>query len=166
MKLLVLSSLIIAINSLVVYLTSIIAIHGIRKSISDSNYFLKKPFKLMFELVMWICGIAIILTGIFIKGNPDWMLISGGIGIFLVGVFSDFKLHPLIRIAHYISAIGGFILLGLSFYFSFGNLNYTIIIAVSALITGAFAKKRIWGLELTLSAEVFAGIFYYTYLLM
>lgn len=120
----------------------------------------------MFELVMWICGIVIILTGIFIKGTPDWMVISGGIGIFLVGVFSDFKLHPLIMIAHYISAIGGFILLGLSFYFSFGNLNYTIIIATSTLITGAFAKKRLWALELTLSAEVFAGLFYYTYLLM
>lgn len=166
MKLLVLASLIIALNSLVVYLTSIIAIHGIRKSISDSNYFLRKPFKLMFELVMWVCGIAIILTGIFINGSPDWMLIVGGIGIFLVGIFSDFKLHILIRIAHYLSAIGGFVLLGLSFYFSFGNLNYTIIIAISALITGAFAHRRIWGLELTMAAEIFAGLFYYTHLLM
>jgi hydrogenase-4 membrane subunit HyfE len=166
MKLFLLSSLIIALNSLVVYLTSIIAIHGIRKSISDSNYFLKKPFKLMFELVMWVCGIAIILTGIFIKANPDWLIIGGGIGIFLVGVFSDFKLHFLLRIAHYIAAIGGFSLLGLSFYFSFGNLNYTIIIAISALITGLFAKRRIWGLELTMAAEIFVGIFYYTYLLM
>jgi len=166
MKLLVLSSLIIAFNSLVVYLTSIIAIHGIRKSISDSNYFLKKPFKLMFELVMWICGITIILTGIFIKANPDWLVISGGIGIFLVGIFSDFKKHIIIQIAHYISAIGGFALLGLSFYFSFGNLNYTIIIAVSAIITGAFANKRIWSLELTLAVEVFAGLFFYVHLLM
>lgn len=166
MKLFVLSSLIIALNSLVVYLTSIIAIHGIRKSISDSNYFLRKPFKLMFELVMWICGIAIILTGIFIKNTPDWLVIWGGIGIFLVGIFSDFKKHILIQVAHYISAIGGFTLLGLSFYFSFGNLNYTIIIAVSVIITGAFAKKRIWGLELTMAAEIFAGIFYYTHLLM
>lgn len=166
MKLLILSSLIIALNSLIVYLTSIIAIHGIRKSISDSNYFLKKPFKLMFELVMWICGIAIILTGIFIKANPDWLVISGGIGIFLVGVFSDFKLHPLIRMGHYVSSIGGFVLLGLSFYFSFGNLNYTIIIAISALITGAFAKRRIWGLELTIAAEIFVGLFYYSHLLI
>jgi hypothetical protein len=166
MKVLVLTSLFLGFISLVVYLTSIIAIHGIRKSISDSNYFLKKPFKLMFELVMWICGIAIILTGIFIKGTPGWLVISGGIGIFLVGVFSDFKLHPLIRMGHYVCAIGGFVLLGLSFYFGFGNLNYTIIIAISAIITGAFANKRIWGLELTMSTQIFAGLFYLAHTIM
>jgi hypothetical protein len=94
------------------------------------------------------------------------LVIWGGIGIFLVGIFSDFKKHILIQVAHYISAIGGFVLLGLSFYFSFGNLNYTIIIAISALITGAFAKKRIWGLELTLAVEVFAGLFFYVFYLM
>jgi hypothetical protein len=166
MKLLVIASLFIAFISLVVYLTSIIAVHGIRKSISDSNYFLRKPFKLVFEIVMWICGSSIILTGIFIKTSPDWIIISGGIGIFFVGVFSDFKRNLFIRIAHYVSAIGGFALLGLSYYLSFDNLGYTIIVAVSALISGVFANKRLWGLELTMSTQIFAGLFYLAHTIM
>ena len=163
MKLFVQASLLFALLSLAIYLTSIIALHGIRKSISDSNYFLQSPFKLVFELVMWLCGSAIIVTGIFIKSSPDWLIISGGVGIFFVGVFSDIKRHILIRITHYTSAIGGFTLLGLSFYMSFGNLVYTIVIAVSALVSGLSAKKRLWCLELTMAAEIFAGLFYYAY---
>lgn len=166
MKLLVLASLFLAFISLVVYLTSIIAVHGIRKSISDSNYFLQKPFKLIFEIVMWICGSAIILTGIFIKASPDWIVILGGFGIFLVGIFSDFKRNIFFRIAHYVSAIGGFTLLGLSYYLSFDNLEYTIIVAVSAIISGVFANKRLWGLELTMSTQIFAGLFYLVHTIM
>ncbi len=166
MKALVIGSLFAAFISLVVYLTSIIAVHGIRKSISDSNYFLKKPFKLVFEIVMWTCGLAIIITGLFIKESVEWWIIGGGIGIFLVGVFSDFKRNIFLRIAHYISAIGGFTLLGLSYYFSFDNLEYTIIVAVSALMASAFADKWLWCLELTMAAEVFAGLFYLAHTIM
>lgn len=166
MKVLVIASLFTAFIALVVYLTAIIAVHGIRKSISDSNYFLRKPFKLVFEIVMWICGLAIIITGLFIKESADWWIIGGGIGIFLVGVFSDFKRNIFIRIAHYVSAIGGFILVGLSYYFSFGNIEYTIIVAVSALMASAFADKRIWCLELIMSAEIFAGLFYLAHIIM
>ena len=166
MKTLVIASLFTAFIALVVYLTSIIAVHGIRKSISDSNYFLRKPFKLVFEIVMWISGLAIIVTGLFIKESADWWVIGGGIGIFLVGVFSDFKRNNLIRIAHYVSAIGGFTLLGLSFYYSFGYLHFTLIVALSALIASAFADKRIWCLELTMAAEIFAGLFYLSHTIM
>ena len=166
MKTLVIASLFAAFIALVVYLTSIIAVHGIRKSISDSNYFLRKPFKLVFEIVMWICGLAIIVTGLFIKESADWWVISGGIGIFLVGVFSDFKRNSLIRFAHYFSATSGFTLLGLSFFYSFDSIQYTIIIAVSALIASVFADKRIWCLELTMAAEVFAGLFYLAHSIM
>ncbi|MDA3883148.1 MAG: hypothetical protein PF481_07670 [Bacteroidales bacterium] len=166
MKIVVIASLFAACIALVLYVTSIIAVHGIRKSISDSNYFLQKPFKLVFEMVMWICGLSIVITGLFIKEYADWWIIGGGVGILFVGVFSDFKKHIIIQIAHYISAIGGFALLGLSFYFSFGRLDYTIIIAVSALIASLFAKKRIWCLELTMAIEVFAGLFYLAHLLM
>lgn len=166
MKILVTASLFIAFIALVVYLTSIIAVHGIRKSISDSNYFLHKPFKLVFELVMWVCGIALILTGIFINPSPEWIIVSGGVCIFLVGVFSDFKRNLFLRIAHYTSAIGGFILLGLSYYLCFDNTEYTIIVAVSALCSGIFADKRLWCLELTMSAEIFAGLFYLAHILM
>lgn len=166
MKALVIASLFTAFTALVVYLTSIIAVHGIRKSISDSNYFLRKPFKLVFEIVMWICGLSIIITGLFINGNADWWIIGGGIGIFLVGVFSDFKRNIFIRIAHYFSAIGGFALLGLSYYFSFDKIEYMIIVAVSALVASAFADKRIWCLELTIAIEIFAGLFYLAHTLM
>lgn len=166
MKLLVIASLFTAFISLVVYLTAIVSAHGIRKSISDTNYFLKKPYKLVFEIVMWICGLAIIITGLFIKETADWWIIGGGIGIFLVGVFSDFKRNIFIKIAHYTSAIGGFTLLGLSYYFSFGHINYTIIIAISALIASAFADKRIWCLELTMAAEIFIGLFYLAHTIM
>ncbi|MBS2101251.1 hypothetical protein [Carboxylicivirga linearis] len=166
MKVLVIASLFTAFIALVVYLTSIIAVHGIRKSISDSNYFLRKPYKLVFEIVMWVCGLAIIITGLFIKESADWWVIGGGIGIFLVGVFSDFKRNLFIRIAHYLSAIGGFTLLGLSYYFSFGNIEYTIIIAISALIATGFADKRIWCLELTMAAEIFIGLFYLAHTIM
>jgi len=166
MKVFVIVSLFTAFIALVVYLTSIIAVHGIRKSISDSNYFLKKPFKLVFEIVMWVCGLSIIITGLFIKESADWWVIGGGTGIFLVGVFSDFKRNIFIRIAHYLSAIGGFALLGLSFFYSFERLEYTIIVAVSALMASAFADKRIWCLELTMAAEIFAGLFYLSHTLM
>lgn len=166
MKVLVIASLFTAFISLVVYLTAIVSAHGIRKSISDTNYFLKKPYKLVFEIVMWICGLAIIITGLFIKETADWWIVGGGIGIFLVGVFSDFKRNIFIKIAHYTSAIGGFTLLGLSYYFSFGHINYTIIIAISALIASAFADKRIWCLELTMAAEIFIGLFYLAHTIM
>ena len=149
MKAFVIASLFTAFIALVVYLTSIIAVHGIRKSISDSNYFLRKPYKLVFEIVMWICGLAIIITGLFIKESADWWIVGGGIGIFLVGIFSDFKRNIFIRIAHYFSAIGGFTPLGLSYYFSFGNIEYTLIIALSALIASGFADKRIWCFRIT-----------------
>ncbi len=160
MKLLVITSLFTAFISLLVYLTAIVSAHGIRKSISDTNYFLRKPYKLVFEIVMWICGLAIIITGLFIKETADWWIVGGGIGIFLVGVFSDFKRNIFIKIAHYTSAIDGFTLLGLSYYFSFGHINYTIIIAISALIASAFADKRIWCLKLTMATEIFIGLFY------
>ena len=166
MKLLVIASLFTAFISLVVYLTAIVSAHGIRKSISDTNYFLRKPYKLVFEIVMWICGLAIVITGLFIKETADWWIIGGGIGIFLVGIFSDFKRNIFIKIAHYTSAIGGFTLLGLSYYFSFGHINCTIIIAISALIASAFADKRIWCLELTMAAEIFIGLFYLAHTIM
>jgi len=166
MKVLVIVSLFLAFVSLIVYLTSIIAIHGIRKSISDSNYFLQKPFKLVFELVMWLCGIAIILTGALINETPEWLIISGGIGIFLVGIFSDFKQNLFLRIAHYVSAIGGFVLLGLSYYLCFDSFRYTAIVAVSALVSGVLAKKRLWCLELAMSAEIFTGFFYLAHTIM
>ena len=166
MKVLVLASLFTAFIALTVYLTSIIAVHGIRKSISDSNYFLHKPYKLVFEIVMWICGLAIVITGLFIKETVDWWVIGGGIGIFLVGIFSDFKRNIFIRIAHYVSAIGGFTLLGLSYYFSFDNIGYTITVALSALVASAFADKRIWCLELTMAVEIFAGLFYLAHTIM
>ncbi len=166
MKLFVIASLFTAFIALVVYLTAIIAAHGIRKSISDTNYFLQKPYKLVFEIVMWICGLAIIITGIFIKDSPNWMVIAGGLGIFLVGVFSDFKRNQFICISHYTSAIGGFALLGLSFGKCFGNMDYTIIIAISALFATALADKRLWALELILSAEIFMGLFFYAHQLM
>jgi len=166
MKLLVISSLFIAFISLVVYLTAIVAVHGIRKSISDTNYFLQKPYKLVFEIVMWLCGSAIIITGVFIKQSPDWMVIAGGIGIFLVGVFSDFKRNLFIRIAHYTAAIGGFTLLGLSQYFSFGSINFTITIGISALFASALADERLWCLELVLAGEIFAGLFFFAHTLM
>nr|WP_319401774.1 hypothetical protein [uncultured Carboxylicivirga sp.] len=166
MKIVVIACLFTAFIALVVYLTAIVSAHGIRKSISDTNYFLQKPYKLVFEIVMWICGLAIIITGVFIKGSPDWMVISGGLGILLVGVFSDFKRNLLIRIAHYTSAIGGFALLGLSYYFSFGYINYTVIIALSAVFASALAEERLWCLEITLSLEIFAGLFYLAHSLM
>ncbi|MDA3906979.1 MAG: hypothetical protein PF484_12985 [Bacteroidales bacterium] len=166
MKALVIASLFTAFIALVVYLTAIIAVHGIRKSISDSNYFLQKPYKLVFEIVMWICGLSIIITGLFIKETVDWWIIGGGIGVFLVGVFSDFKRNIFIRIAHYLSAIGGFTFLGLSYYFSFDNIGFTVIVALSALIASAFADKRIWCLELTMAIEIFAGLFYLAHTIM
>jgi hydrogenase-4 membrane subunit HyfE len=166
MKTIVLSGLFLAFISLVIYLTSIIAVHGIRKSISDSNYFLEKPFRLVFELVMWTCGLAIIQTGLLIRPSIEWLVVSGGTGIFLVGVFSDFKRNRFFRFAHYVSAIGGFVLLGLSFWIDFGYLEYTILVALSAAVSGIFAKKRLWCLELTMAAEVFAGFFFLAHRLM
>ena len=166
MKALVIASLFTAFIALVVYLTSIIAVHGIRKSISDTNYFLRKPYKLVFEIVMWICGLAIVTTGLFIKASVDWWVIGGGIGIFLVGIFSDFKRNIYIRIAHYVSAIGGFTLLALSFGLGFDSMEYMVIIGLSALITTSFADQRIWYLELTMSALVFAGLFYLAHTIM
>lgn len=166
MKAFVIASLFTAFIALVVYLTAIIAVHGIRKSISDTNYFLKKPYKLVFEIVMWICGLAIIITGFFIKESPAWFVIFGGLGIFLVGVFSDFKRNSLISIAHYASAIGGFVLLALSFYLNFGSLLYTILIGLSAVAAISFSVEKVWYLELTMAAEIFIGLFYLAHSIM
>ena len=120
----------------------------------------------MFELVMWISGLSIIITGVFIKTTPDWFIILGGMGIFMVGIFSDFKRHILVKIGHFTFAIGGFTTLALSLYFSFNNLSFTIIIAISSLIAGLFANKKIWALELTLAVGIFAGLFFYAHSIM
>lgn len=161
MKIFVITSMLIAFIALCVYLQVIIAEFGIRRSISDSNYFLKKPFKLMFEVVMWLCGLAIIITGNFMKDYPLWWVMGGGIGIFLVGIFSDFKRSMFLKIAHYLSAISGFVMLGLSFWFDFGNLLYTALIAIAAIIAWETGRERIWCLELTMSLMVFGGLFFY-----
>nr|WP_319401843.1 hypothetical protein [uncultured Carboxylicivirga sp.] len=161
MKIIVTVSLLVGFIALCLYLQVIVSEFGIRKSISDSNYFLKKPFKLMFELVMWICGLSIITTGIFLKDTPQWWIIGGGIGIFGVGIFSDFKRNLFLRISHYTSAISGFAMLGLSFWLNLNSFRYSAIIAVSALLAGLLGRKRIWCLELTMSIEVFIGLFYF-----
>ncbi len=166
MKTAVISALLVGFISLCIYLQVIVAEFGIRKSISDSNYFLKKPFKLMFELVMWICGLVIIFTGIYLRKTPQWWIIGGGIGIFLVGVFSDFKRNLFLRIAHYISAITGFAMLGLSFWLNLGCNTYSSVIAVSAMLAGLLGRKRIWCLEITMSVEIFAGLFFFAHTLM
>lgn len=166
MKILVLTAILIAFTALCIYLQVIVAEFGIRRSISDSNYFLKKPFKLMFEVVMWICGLAIIYTGMYMKESPQWWIIGGGIGIFLVGIFSDFKRNLFLRIAHYVSAIGGFIMLGLSFWLNLDNGIYTGIMAYSAFIAVVLGRHRIWCLELTMAIEIFIGLFHYALISM
>lgn len=166
MKTAVIAALLVGFISLCIYLQVIVGEFGIRKSISDSNYFLKKPFKLMFELVMWICGLVIIFTGIYLRETPQWWIIGGGIGIFLVGVFSDFKRNLFLRIAHYVSAITGFAMLGLSFWLNLGCNTYSAVIAVSAILAGLLGRKRIWCLEITMSVEIFAGLFFFAHTLM
>lgn len=157
----IISILLLAFTFFCVYIQRIISVFGIRRSISDSNYFLKKPFKLMFEIVMWVCGIAIIIAGNFMKDYPLWWVMGGGIGIFLVGVFSDFKRSLFLKIAHYLSAISGFVMLGLSFWFDLGNILYTSLIALAAILAWELGRERIWCLELTMSLMVFGGLFFY-----
>lgn len=128
---------------------------GIPKSISDSDYLRKKPFKYTFELTMYICGTSIMMFN-------SWIHIVAGIGFILVGLFSDFKRNVFFKIMHYLGAIGGFVALAFSFMY-FGWWWYPIIMLVSAILFGYIPYKsesKYWicYLEIALAYMAFIGL--------
>lgn len=152
-------SLFVAFVILTAYLIGILANHGVLKSISISDYWLKRPWKFMFELTMFICGASIIINGIFLQDRTVWLLIAGGIGIFMVGVFPKVQKNILIKALHYTFAISGFTLTGLSFWLSHGYWYITLAIAIAAVIAYVVPKKnKIWYLEVTLCYLLFIGL--------
>lgn len=151
----------VALVSLSIYLLGAFR-NGVPKSISDSDYLRKKPFKYTFELTMYICGASIISFG-------TWSFIVSGVGFILVGVFSDFKRNKFFHVMHYIGAIGGFILLTFSFIY-LGWWFYTVLIAVVATLFGLIpylkgSKYWICYLEIAIAYTAFIGLTVYLILL-
>jgi len=144
---------------LTAYLIGILANHGVLKSISISDYWLKRPWKFMFELTMFICGISIIINGFFLLERTIWLLVVGGGGVFMVGLFPKVQKNIIIKTLHYIFAISGFTFTGLSFWLSHEYWFITLAIAIAALSAYIIpAKNKIWYIEVTLCYLLFIGL--------
>lgn len=157
------SVLIIAFAAITGYLIKIAGTHKALKSISDSNYWLKKPWKWIFEAVMFICAAALAYVGLYVFPVPVYTLVGGAIGIGMVGIFSRIRESKFIMTMHMIGAFGGFILLGLSFALSFGMWWYTLFIAATAVLTFFLSRNKdivIWNTEIILIYQVFLGLLY------
>jgi len=140
------------------YLVSILISHGVLKSISDSDYWNKKPFKFMFELTMFICGLTIAYYG-YVTGSP--LMVIGGAGIFSVGLFPRFKKNLFTKTMHYVFAIGGFALTSLSFWIDLGQWYLTVIIAAAVLFSYLGAEKhKIFYIEVSLAYCILLSLAY------
>ena len=149
-----------AITAIVIFTTYLIAIavkYGILKSISDSDYWLEKPYKYMFELTMFICGLSLVWSGYLL--NAYLMYIGGGL-IFCVGLFPRFKRSKLIGFIHSFCATVGFILATFSFWVNLNQWYLTILIAALTLIANLITKNKTLSMEVVLGYSIFAALLY------
>ena len=111
--------------------------YGVRKSISDSYYFIKhKP---LFTLALW--GFSIF--AIFSLPNIWMMLACAGIGF--VGAAPDFRIKMQGDV-HYIAAVSG-IFFGAIALWSIGYWYLTALMAIGILILEFYAKNKTWWQE-------------------
>lgn len=142
------------------YIIQIASTHKALKSFSESDYWLRTPWKWTFEFILIFSGLSLIYSGYTL--GFKYMLMLAGVGAVLVGVFSRFKKNSFFKIAHWFGALCIFIGLSLSGWIDF-NIWYTIILPIITLISTSYFKNKgelIWYLELNLIYTTFPVIFF------
>lgn len=142
------------------YIISVIACFGIPSSISDSDYLLRKPWRYTFELVMFICGSALVIDAVYAYADVNALLLGGGIGIAMVGIFSEFKKNILHKILHYFSAAAGFTLSAASFILNDQPYATCAILGGGLLVYLSTRTNKLWWAELSLSLSLYAFLLY------
>lgn len=151
-----------AIIALSFYLIRIASEHKALKSISESNYWLKYPWKWTFEAVMISIGSVLVFEGWFLREEHIWLLIISGLGIAGVGVFSRFKDNKAIKIAHYICALTGFTALALSLGFSFDKPILIPVQVFTVAVAFFYSNNKgalIWNVEVFLAYSLFSCLY-------
>lgn len=131
-----------------------------RKSISDSDYWLTKPWKWLFEAVLLSCSGALVWTSIYLDAM---FMFIGSIFIGMVAPFARFKASEFMRWSHMVFAFGGFGLLVLSFGLDFGRWDLTILNVAILLSTYFLTRKNksvIWNIEIALIYSLFFSLIY------
>lgn len=144
------------------YIIQIASEHKALKSISDSNYWLKKPWRLTFEAVMCVVGLSLVYTGYFLKESEIWLLMSSGAGVCGVAAFSRFKKNRVVKFMHYLCAYVGFGSLALSILFSFscpGLFAIPVLVAILTLIYSRSKDVFIWNIEVNLIYACFMCVY-------
>ncbi len=141
------------------YIIGVVSRYGVRKSISDSDYFMEKPWKWLFEFTMFISGISVALTG---EAENNLVMLIGGICLFFVGIFSDFKRSKFMKVIHVTVAILGLGLSILSLLPTYWYFVLGIIISLFLIIWWTFKNKKekviIWNIEIILSYGIFISL--------
>lgn len=143
------------------YIIGIAGKYKSRKSISDSDYWLTKPWKWLFEAIIGICALALFYTG-YVNNIP--LMWIGSIGIALVAVFSRFKKNNAFLFMHMLGAIGGFVLIALSFWINLGLWQATVSIGLMTFGVWGLTKNSnntTWNVEISLIYSIFAWLFLY-----
>lgn len=136
---------------------------GVRKyditSISQSDYRLKH-FKYLFEIVMFMAGIAIALSSVQIdKKVPSILLQVGGVLIFGVGLFPKYKKNQFNEFMHLICAGGGFLVTAVALmgiFWPIGLFIAIVMFAVDRLVKSD--GNRVLTLELVMSYIIFISL--------
>ena len=150
-------------TNLIIITGYIIGISGkflARKSISDSDYWLTKPWKWLFEAVIIYSSFGLIMTSLYLKAP---IMLIGSIMLGMIAPFARFKLNKFMNIGHMFFAFGGFILLSISFWIDLNIWYLTIGITVVSLSTLALTWRnecKIWNLEIALIYSLFFSLIY------
>lgn len=129
-------------------------------SISESDYLNKKPFRFMFELNMFISGVTLTYCGWFLPGKSP-LLMLGGLLVFGVGLFPEFKKSLFEKIMHYFTAVGGFMICGFSFWVDFNFWYLSAFIASFTILTLVLPlKDKIFWVEIVSASTIFLSIFH------
>lgn len=153
-------SRLIAFSLFTAYLLAIVSKHGVLPSISESDYKLKKPFGYAFEIMIFIAGISIFLSGLRFD-NPIvvYLFTIGGALIFGVGVFPRFKRNKTQQIIHSLCAFFGFFitLLAISFITWYAGALILLFAFISEKMTKV-KSRRTWNVEVVISYSIFFAL--------
>lgn len=142
------------------YVIQIASTHKALKSISESDYWLREPWKWAFEFVILFTAFSLLSSSWLLSGKI--MLATAGLGACLVGVFSRFKKNLFFTIMHWLGAILIFIGLSFSGWIDFGIWWTIFFPVISTLIITIYARwidEFIWYLEINLIYSTFIIIF-------
>lgn len=153
--------LVIGYSLILSYIVGIAGKYSARKSISDSDYFLTKPWKWVFEFVVASCSAALGYAAYALSAP---FMLAGSAGILMVAIFSRFKKNNLNLWGHMIGAFGGFSLITTSFWVDLGgwyiSLSIALITGLIWLITKS-NKSLTWNVEIALIYSIFGGLLFY-----